>query len=73
VDQLRLFKLKKDLLEISVDVQTAFAADTHLAEGATERGKITYVPSRNTKTDSFQDRGTILVPQTAFIENSAST
>jgi hypothetical protein len=32
MDQLRLFKLKPDLLKISVDLQTAFAADTHLAE-----------------------------------------
>jgi hypothetical protein len=33
MDQLRLFKLKHDLLKISTDLQTAFAADTHLAEG----------------------------------------
>jgi hypothetical protein len=33
MDQLRLFKLKHDLLKISVDLQTPFAADTHLAEG----------------------------------------
>jgi hypothetical protein len=33
MDQLRLFKLKHDLLKISVDLQIAFAADTHLAEG----------------------------------------
>jgi site-specific DNA-adenine methylase len=33
MDHLRLFKLKHDLLKISVDLQTAFAADTHLAEG----------------------------------------
>jgi hypothetical protein len=33
MDQLRLSKLKHDLLKISVDLQTAFAADTHLAEG----------------------------------------
>jgi hypothetical protein len=32
MDQLRLFKLKHDLLKISIDLQTAFAADTHLAE-----------------------------------------
>jgi hypothetical protein len=29
--QLRIFKLKHDLLKISVDLQTAFAAGTHLA------------------------------------------
>jgi hypothetical protein len=33
MDQLRLFKLKLVLLNISIDLQTAFAADTHLAEG----------------------------------------
>jgi hypothetical protein len=29
----KAFELKHDLLKISVDLQTAFAADTHLAEG----------------------------------------
>jgi hypothetical protein len=33
MDQLRLFKLKHDLLKISIDLRTAFAADTHLDEG----------------------------------------
>jgi hypothetical protein len=33
VNQLRLLKLQHDLLKISVDLETAFAADTHLAEG----------------------------------------
>jgi hypothetical protein len=33
MDQLKLSKLKHDLLKISIDLQTAFAADTHLAEG----------------------------------------
>jgi hypothetical protein len=33
MDHLRLFTLKYDLLKISVYLQTAFAADTHLAEG----------------------------------------
>jgi hypothetical protein len=59
MDHLRLFKLKYDLLKISVDLQTAFAAETHLAEGATERGKVTYVPSGNTNVDCFQGRGAI--------------
>jgi hypothetical protein len=58
-DQLRLFKLKPDLLKISVDLQTAFAADTHHVEGATERGKVTYVPSGKKNADCFQDRGAI--------------
>jgi hypothetical protein len=64
LDQLGLFTLKYDLLKISVDLQTAFAADTHLAEGATERGKVTYVTSRNTNADCFQDRGTIITSVT---------
>jgi hypothetical protein len=54
MDQLRHFTLKYDLLKISVDLQTAFAAETHLAEG---RVKVTYVSSRNTSADCFQDRG----------------
>jgi hypothetical protein len=33
MDQLRFFKLKRGLLKMSVDLQTAFPADTHLAEG----------------------------------------
>jgi hypothetical protein len=33
MDQLRLFKLKHDLVKISIDLQTAFTANTHLAEG----------------------------------------
>jgi hypothetical protein len=33
MDHLRLFTLKYDLLKISVDLQTASAADTRLAEG----------------------------------------
>jgi hypothetical protein len=32
VEQLRIFTLKHDLLKISVDLQTTFAAETHLAE-----------------------------------------
>jgi hypothetical protein len=55
MDQLRLFTLRYDLLKIS-----AFAVETHLAEGgATERVKVTYVPSRNTNADCFQDRGAV--------------
>jgi hypothetical protein len=55
IDQIRLFKHKHELLKISLDLQTAFAADTHLAEGANERGKDTYVPSGNTNADCFQE------------------
>jgi 7-cyano-7-deazaguanine synthase in queuosine biosynthesis len=53
IDQINLFTCKREFLKISVDSQTALAAETHVAErqwrgGATERGKDTYVPSRNT-------------------------
>jgi hypothetical protein len=64
LNQLRLFKLRCDLLNTSINLQTAFAADIYLAEG--------YVPSGNTETDSFQNRKAILVPRKAFIKNSAS-
>jgi hypothetical protein len=33
IEQPRLLTLKHDLLKISVDLQTAFAAETHLAQG----------------------------------------
>jgi hypothetical protein len=59
MDQLRRFTINLDLLKISVDLRTVFAAETHLGEGATERGKVTYVPSRNTNVDCFQDKGEI--------------
>jgi hypothetical protein len=59
MDQLRPFTLKHDLVKISVDLQTAFAADTHPAERATESGKVMYVLSRNTNDDCFKDRGVI--------------
>jgi hypothetical protein len=50
VNQPRLFKLKRDLLEISINLRTALAADTRLAVGQwlKELGKITCVPSGNT-------------------------
>jgi hypothetical protein len=51
--QLRLFTLRYELLKICVHLQTAFAA---VAGGATERGKITYVSSRNMNFDCFEDR-----------------
>jgi hypothetical protein len=56
MDRLRFFKLKHNLQKMSVDLQTAFAAGTHLAEGTAERGKVTYVPSGNTNAYYFQDR-----------------
>jgi hypothetical protein len=46
MDQLRLFKLKHELLKIYVDLQTAFAADTHLAEGQWLKGQPNVVKLR---------------------------
>jgi hypothetical protein len=48
LDHTILFRLRHELLKISVHCQTAFAVETHLAEGETDRGKATFVPSRNT-------------------------
>jgi hypothetical protein len=59
MDQLRLFTPIYDLQNISVDLQTACGAETHLAEGATERGKLRYVPSGNTNADCFQGSGAL--------------
>jgi hypothetical protein len=53
IDQIRLFTFEHELLKIFVHLRSAFEAETHLAEGATERGKLTYVPSRNTDADCF--------------------
>jgi hypothetical protein len=53
--------LPNDLLKISVDLQTACVAETHLAEGATERVKVTYFPRINTNADCFQDRGAMFI------------
>jgi hypothetical protein len=46
MDQLRLFKFKHDLLKISVDLQTAFAADAHLSEGRWLKGQLKMVKLR---------------------------
>jgi hypothetical protein len=56
VDQLRLLTLKHKK-KIWSYLQTAFAAETHPAGGDAERGKVTYVLSRNTNDDCVEDRG----------------
>jgi hypothetical protein len=53
MDKLRVFIHKHELLKISVHLQTAFATETRVAEAANERGKVTYVPSRNTNGDNI--------------------
>jgi hypothetical protein len=60
MDQLRLFKLKHDLLKISVDLKTELAADTHLAEGQWLKEQLNVVvPTRNTNADFAGQRGNI--------------
>jgi hypothetical protein len=55
INQFRLLTLKQEFLEISVCSQTAFAVETHLAGGQWLE-EVTNVPSRNPKTDYFEDR-----------------
>jgi hypothetical protein len=78
MDHLRLFKLKHDLLKITVDLQTAFAADTHLAEGQWLKEQLTVVKLRMFRAGTrmptaSRTEGQYLVPQKAFIKNGAST
>jgi hypothetical protein len=77
VDQLRLFKLKHYLLKISIDLQTALAADTHLAEGQWLKEQLNVVKLRMFRVGTrrptvSRTEGQYLVPQKAFIKNSAS-
>jgi hypothetical protein len=77
VDQLRLFKLKHDLLKISLDLQTAFAADRHLAAGQWLKEQLNMVKLRMFRVETrrptvTKTEGQYLVPRKAFIKNSAS-
>jgi hypothetical protein len=77
MDQLRLFKLIHDLLKISVDLQTTFAADTHLAEGQWLKGQLNVVTLRMFRVGTrrptvSRTEGQYLVPLKTFITNSAS-
>jgi hypothetical protein len=72
MDELRLFKFKHDLLKISVDLQTAFAADTHLAEGQWLKEQLNVVELRmlrvGTRMPTVSRReGKCLVPQKILI------
>jgi hypothetical protein len=77
MDQLRLFKLKNDLLKLSLNLQTAFAADTHLAEGQWLKEQLNVVKLRMFRvgtrmpTVSRTERQ-YLVPLKTFIKNNAS-
>jgi hypothetical protein len=77
VNQLRLFKLKHDLLKISIDLRTALAADTHLAEGQWLTEQLNVVKLRMFRVGTrrptvSRTEGEYLVPQKAFIKNNAS-
>jgi hypothetical protein len=77
VDQLSLFKLKNDLLKISIDLETAFAADTHLAEGQWLKEQLNVVKLRmfrvGTRRPIFSRTvGQYLVSIKTFIKNRAS-
>jgi hypothetical protein len=75
--QLNLFTRKHDLLKISLYLQTAFATETHLAEGQWLKEQMEVLKLRmfrvGTRMRLFPgQRGQCLVPLKAFIENNAS-
>jgi hypothetical protein len=77
MDKLRLFKLKHDLLKISVDLQTAFEADTHLAEGQWLKEQLKVLKLRIFRVGTRMPAGSrterqYLVPLKSFIKNNAS-
>jgi hypothetical protein len=77
VNQLRLFKLQYDLLKISIDLQTALAADAHLAEGQWLKEQLNVVKLRMFRVGTrrptvFRTEGQYLAPQKALIRNSPS-
>jgi hypothetical protein len=72
MDQLRLFKIKYDLLNISLDLRAAFAADTRLAERQWLKEQLNVVKLRmfrvGTRTPTVsRTEGQQLVPLTTFI------
>jgi hypothetical protein len=77
MDQLRPLKLKHELLKIYIDLQTEFAADTHLAEGQWLKAQLKVVKLRMFRVGTrmltvSRTDGQYLVPQKAFIKNNAS-
>jgi hypothetical protein len=64
MDQLKLFARKYEVLKISVHLQTAFAAETLLAEGQWQKEqlnvvKLTHVTSRNMSAECSKSAGSI--------------
>jgi hypothetical protein len=73
----KAFQTKTRLTKIPIDLQTALAADTHLAEGQwlTEQlivVKLRMFPVGTRRPTVSRTRGQYLVPQKALIKNSAS-
>jgi hypothetical protein len=76
-DQLRLFIFKNELLKISVSLQTAFAAETHLAEGQWLEEQVNTVKLRMFRRETrmpivSRAEGQHLAPLKIFIKNKAS-
>jgi hypothetical protein len=77
MDQIRLFTLKYDVVKISVDLQTAFAVETHLTEGQWLKEELNVVKLRMFRVGErmptvSRTEGQCLVPLKTFIINSAS-
>jgi hypothetical protein len=74
MDQLRLFTFKYDLPKISVDLQTAFAAETRLAEGQWLKEQLNVLKLLMFRVGTLmttvsRTEGQCLVPLKAFIKN----
>jgi hypothetical protein len=77
MDQLRLFRLKHDLLKLSVDLQTALTADTHLAEGQWLKEQLNVVKLRMFRVGTrmptvSRAEGQCSVPVKTFIKSNSS-
>jgi hypothetical protein len=77
MNQLRLFKLQYDLLKTSIDLQTALAADTHLAEGQWLKERLNVAKLRMFRVGTRRQtvsrtEGQFIVPQKALIRNNNS-
>jgi hypothetical protein len=77
MDHLRLFTLKFGLLNISVYLQTAFAAETHLAEVQRLKEQLNVLKLRTFRVGTqmptvSRTDGHCLVPLKIFIKNIAS-
>jgi hypothetical protein len=74
--QLRFSTLKDYLIQISIDLQTAIAAETHLAEGQWLKERLNMVKLRMFRVGTrmptvSRTEGQCLVPLKEFIKNGA--